>query len=151
MTRPAVVIEPRRVLSRREVIELAVRQGGRCACPCGEKLNALTEGVTDEHRIPLAVGGTNDLQNRELWRTPCAKAKTAKKDQPAIAKCNRLIARENGTRRERKPIPSRGFAGRTRKFDGSIGTTRKALRQAANDEAEQVGTPEGVNTKDQTP
>jgi len=107
MNRPAVVIEPRRPLARREVIELAVRQSGRCACPCGEKLNALTEGVTDEHRIALALGGTNDLENRELWRTPCAKAKTAKKDQPAIAKCNRIIARENGTRRERKAIPSR--------------------------------------------
>lgn len=107
MNRPAVVIEPRRVLTRREVIELAVRQGGRCACPCGEKLNALTEGVTDEHRIPLAIGGTNDLSNRELWRTPCAKAKTAKKDQPAIAKCKRIIAREGGTRRARKPIPQR--------------------------------------------
>jgi hypothetical protein len=107
MNRPAVVIEPRRPLARREVIELAVRQSGRCACPCGEKLNALTEGVTDEHRIALALGGTNDLANRELWRTPCAKAKTAKKDQPAIAKCNRIIARENGTRRERKAIPSR--------------------------------------------
>ena len=63
--------------------------------------------IRDRHRVPLAIGGTNDLSNRELWRTPCAKAKTAKKDQPAIAKCNRIIARENGTRRERKPIPQR--------------------------------------------
>lgn len=107
MTREPVVIEPRRPLARREVIELAVRQGGRCACPCGQKLDALREGCVDEHRIPLAIGGTNELSNRELWRTPCAKAKTAKKDQPAIAKCNRLIARQDGTRRARQPIPAR--------------------------------------------
>ena len=110
MNRPPVQIEPRRVLSRREVIELAVRQSGRCACPCGQKLDALREGCVDEHRIALALGGTNDLANRELWRTPCAKAKTAGKDHPAIGKCKRIEARENGTRRPRKPIPSRGFS-----------------------------------------
>lgn len=108
--RPAVEIEPRRVLTRREVIELAVRQSGRCACPCGEKLDALREGCVDEHRIALALGGTNDLSNRELWRLPCAKAKTAGKDAPAIAKCKRLVARAEGTRRLRKPIPSRANA-----------------------------------------
>jgi hypothetical protein len=147
MNRPAVVIEPRRPLARREVIELAVRQSGRCACPCGEKLNALTEGVTDEHRIALALGGTNDLSNRELWRTPCAKAKTAKKDQPAIAKCNRIIARENGTRRERKAIPSRGFQRTmTRGFDGKV-----RLRTTTVGEAGAVGMePQsgGMNQKD---
>lgn len=111
MNREPVPIEPRRPLTRREVIELAVRQSGRCACPCGEKLDALREGCTDEHRIPLALGGTNDLTNRELWRTPCAKAKTAKKDQPAIGKVKRIEARENGTRRPRKPIPQRPDGG----------------------------------------
>ncbi len=107
MNREPVPIEPRRPLTRREVIELAVRQSGRCACPCGEKLDALREGVTDEHRIPLALGGTNDLTNRELWRTPCAKAKTAGKDAPAIAKAKRITARIDGTRRPRQPIPAR--------------------------------------------
>lgn len=107
MNRPPIPIEPRRPLTRREVIELAVRQSGRCACPCGEKLDALREGVTDEHRIALALGGTNDLTNRELWRTPCAKAKTAGKDAPAIAKAKRIAARIDGTRRARQPIPAR--------------------------------------------
>ena len=105
--REPVAIEPRRPLTRRETIELAVRQGGRCGCGCGDKLDALREGVTDEHRIPLAMGGTNDLSNRELWRTPCAKQKTAKADQPAIAKVKRIEARADGTRRARKPIPQR--------------------------------------------
>lgn len=107
MNREPVTIEKRRPLTRREVMHLMVEQGGRCKCPCGEKLQPMTEGVTDEHRIPLAMGGSNDLANRELWRTPCSKAKTAGKDQPAIAKVKRIEARENGTRRERKPIPAR--------------------------------------------
>ena len=111
--REPVAIEPRRPLTRRETIELAVRQGGRCGCGCGDKLDALREGVTDEHRIPLEMGGTNDLSNRELWRTPCAKRKTAKADQPAIAKVKRIEKREAG---EKKPsrIKSRGFSDQKR-------------------------------------
>ncbi len=88
--RPAVVLEKRRVLTRVEVIELSVRQAGRCGCGCGAKLDALREGVIDEHRVALALGGTNDLSNRELWRRPCSAAKTAGKDAPAIAKAKRL-------------------------------------------------------------
>lgn len=83
-------IEKRRPLTRSEVIELSVRQNGKCGCGCGCKLDALREGVTDEHRVALALGGTNDLSNRELWRTPCSVQKTAKKDAPAIAKAKRL-------------------------------------------------------------
>lgn len=127
----AVTIEPRRVLTRRETIELAVRQGGRCGCGCGEKLNALTEGVTDEHVIPLARGGTNDLENRALWRTPCAIEKT-KGDRSSDAKVKRIEARENGTRRPRKQIPgaklqSGGFGG---------GPSKKAQRMASRQEGE---------------
>lgn len=121
MNRPAVVIDKRKPLTRAQFGQLMIDQGGRCGCGCGEKLQPMTERVIDEHRIPLAIGGTNDLENRELWRTPCAKAKTAKKDQPAIAKCNRLIARAEGTRRARKPIASRGFDKTMRKrMDGKV-------------------------------
>lgn len=117
----AVTIHKRKPLTRAQFGQLMIDQGGRCGCGCGEKLQPMTERVIDEHRIPLAIGGTNDLENRELWRTPCAKAKTAKKDQPAIAKCNRLIARAEGTRRARKPIPSRGFDKTMRKrMDGKV-------------------------------
>lgn len=88
--RERVQPEPRRALTRREIIELAVRQSGRCGCGCGEKLNALTEGVTDEHVIALDHGGTNDLSNRSLWRDPCSRKKTAERDIPASAKIKRL-------------------------------------------------------------
>lgn len=95
--------EPRKPLTRRETIELAVRQGGRCGCGCGEKLNALTEGVIDEHLIPLEKMGTNDLANRALFRKPCAVAKT-KRDAADIASAKRITAREEGTRRTRQAI-----------------------------------------------
>lgn len=127
----AVTIEPRRVLTRRETIELAVRQAGYCGCGCNVKLNALTEGVTDEHVIPLAKGGTNDLANRELWRTPCAIEKT-KGDRSSDAKVKRIEARQNGTRRERQKIPgaklqSGGFGG---------GPSKKAQRLASRQQGE---------------
>ena len=121
MNRPPVPIEPRRPLTRREALQLMLDQNGRCKCGCGEKLQPLSEGIIDEHRVALALGGTNDLSNRELWRKPCAKVKTATKDAPAIAKAKRLAARIDGTRRERKPIPSRGFDKSVSKgFDGKV-------------------------------
>ncbi len=103
-------VEDRRPLTRREVIELAVRQSGYCGCGCGVKLDALREGVIDEHVIALGLTGSNELQNRSLWRKPCSAAKTAKKDAPAIAKAKRLAdIEENGRQASKRPIRSRGF------------------------------------------
>lgn len=102
--RADVALEARRPLTRREIIELAVRQGGKCGCGCGEKLNALTEGVIDEHVLALILGGTNDLENRALWRKPCAVAKT-KGDRSADAKVKRL--RGETCAQPGKPIPQR--------------------------------------------
>lgn len=122
MSRAPVEIEKRKPLSRREVIQLMLDQNGRCGCGCGEKLDPMREGVVDEHVIPLEIReNANDLDNRALYRKPCAAAKTAKKDAPAIAKVKRIEARLNGTRRPRKPIPSPGFdKTMTKKFDGSV-------------------------------
>lgn len=102
-------VEKRKPLTRRQVIEIVLRQEGRCQCGCGVKLSPLTEGVIDEHLIALELGGSNDLGNRALYRKPCAATKTAKKDAPAIGKVRRIVARLEGTRRPRKPIPSRPF------------------------------------------
>lgn len=96
-------IEKRRPLTRAETIALAVQQNGKCGCGCGGKLDALREGVIEEHRVPLALGGSNDLDNRELWRKPCSAAKTAGKDAPAIAKAKRLAGETCNA--AGKPIP----------------------------------------------
>ena len=107
MNREPVKIDKRKPLTRREVIQLMLDQDGRCGCGCGVKLQPMTEGVIDEHIIPLTIlENANELANRALYRKPCAAKKTSG-DQSAIAKCKRIEARENGTRRERKPIPSR--------------------------------------------
>jgi len=99
--RPVVVPEKRRPLNRAEMAHLCITQNGRCGCGCGEKLDALREGIIDEHRVPLALGGSNDLSNREAWRKPCAKAKTSEKDAPAIARAKRLAGETcTGPKRE---------------------------------------------------
>ncbi|QTC88069.1 hypothetical protein [Brevundimonas pondensis] len=121
MTRERVIIEKRKPLTRAEFGQLMIDQEGRCDCGCGLKLQPMGEGVIDEHRVPLALGGTNDLSNRHLFRKPCAKAKTSDRDTPAIAKVKRIEARLNGTRRPRKPIPSPGFdKTKSRGFDGKV-------------------------------
>jgi hypothetical protein len=96
----------RRELTRMEVIELSVRQEGKCGCGCGAKLDAMREGVIDEHVIALGYGreDANDLKNRALYRKPCAAKKTAEEDLPGIAKCKRL-AEETGTGPKRE-IPT---------------------------------------------
>jgi hypothetical protein len=56
-----------------------MRQDGRCG-NCGQRLE-IKGGkpvCVDEHLNPLWRGGSNDLENRELWCVPCTKPKTAK-------------------------------------------------------------------------
>lgn len=71
--------ERRKPLTRKEYVELYMRQDGRCPC-CGQKLEVKGGDeveIIDEHVNPLWRGGTNDLWNRELWCRPCTKPKTA--------------------------------------------------------------------------
>ena len=123
---------PRRPLTRKEYLQLCIDQGGKCACGCGGKLDAIREGVIDEHRIARALGGSDDISNRELWRKPCSKAKTEERDLPAIAKAKRLNG-ETGQNRRKAEIKSAGFSNRNKKFDGSVGLTKKAARAARSD------------------
>jgi len=79
---------------------------GRCQCGCSEKLRPDWEV---EHRIPLSIGGTEDDSNLEAWNAVCHQRKTSGEAGPR-AKVARIIAREDGTRRPRKPIPARADA-----------------------------------------
>lgn len=107
-----VQIEKRKPLTKKQRAELALRQDGLCGCGCGVKLDHVREGLIDEHVIPLALGGTNDLSNRQLWRKPCATEKT-KDDFSRIAKAKRQSgAKGQQARRaagKTKPIPSKPF------------------------------------------
>ena len=130
--RAPVEIPPRKALTPKQRAELFATHKGVCHL-CGEKIKA-GELWDDEHVIQRWVSGDDSLANRRpAHRIKCHPAKTAN-DAGDRAKIKRIQDRENGTRRERKAIPSPGFSAKSRKMDGSIGLTRKALRAlAAND------------------
>lgn len=103
---------PRKPLTRKQRAELTLAQAGICGCGCGGKLDQ-REGIIDEHLDPLGLTGTNDLENRSMWRRPCSDAKTQGEDMPRIVKA-RAQAGETGQKarrdkRDRPLIRSRGF------------------------------------------
>ena len=92
---PALPV-PRRRLTRVEFAQLMLDQDGRCAA-CREKLRA--DLIVDEHLTPLDQLGTNDLSNRALYCTACARAKT-EGDQADI-RHGRRVRGEAGQKRTR--------------------------------------------------
>jgi 5-methylcytosine-specific restriction endonuclease McrA len=105
----------RKRLSAAQRCEILERQHDLCA-GCRETLIwSEVDGKTvygpmiDEHVIPLELGGSNDLSNRELRCVPCAKAKT-KKDHRDIAHVRRMRLKANGEfPKAKQQIRSRGF------------------------------------------
>ncbi len=78
------------------------RAGGRCECGCGSKL---TPGEIEyDHRIPAAVGGTNDLSNCVVMRKKCHRRKTSTKDVPEISKSVRVSEKAMGLRKSSRPM-----------------------------------------------
>jgi hypothetical protein len=128
--REPVQIEKRRPLTRRESLQLALDQDGRCDCGCGTKMDSVREGITDEHIIPLGLGGSNDLTNRRLFRTPCAKDKT-KVDRWRMAKANRLIKKADPEQRKPSRLQGRKLSDNpnTRGFDGKVRPRRNSDHQ----------------------
>jgi len=104
-------------LTKMKLAELMLEQEGRCGCyklpelggvyadypVCGRKLD-VREGITDEHCIPLSCGGTNDMSNRALLRTPCARFKTAEYDAWLIKHVRHMGGGKGGqqARRQRR-------------------------------------------------
>ena len=87
----------RRKLTRVEFAQLMLDQDGRCAA-CRDKLRA--DLIVDEHLVALDHGGTNDLSNRSLYCTPCARSKT--EDDLAISLHGRRVRGEIGQKYRRQ-------------------------------------------------
>jgi 5-methylcytosine-specific restriction endonuclease McrA len=94
--RPKALPVPRRRLSRVEFAQLMLDQEGRCAA-CRQKLRA--DLIVDEHLVPLDHLGSNDLSNRALFCTGCARAKT--EDDQANIRHGRRVRGEAGQKRTR--------------------------------------------------
>ena len=100
---------------------------GRCCTVCRLPCDPHGHTVIWDHRIPLAIGGTNDLENLECnHRIDCAAIKTAR-DIEAIARAKRR-ERKHAEPSAPGKIRSRGFdRTKTRKFNGQV-----VSRNAAN-------------------
>lgn len=118
MNREPVQIHKRKSFSAKDRARIFAAHSGVCY------LSGVKIGPSDtwdvEHVIPLALGGTNEDENLRPALVDPHRVKS-KADVRSISKAKRLEARENGTRRERKKIPSRPFdKTRTRKFNGKV-------------------------------
>ena len=91
--RIAPAIQKRRHLSAVEKARVVLRQGGRCACGCREKLNV--GQIEFDHRIGLAFGGTNDLENFDALVKRHHRRKSNDENRTR-AKCDRLRAKHTG-------------------------------------------------------
>lgn len=83
-----------------------LREGGTCYL-CGYPVAWGTD-LEIEHPIALAHGGSDDDAALRCVHGHCHKAKTSA-GAKTTAKIKRILARREGTRRERKKIPSRPF------------------------------------------
>lgn len=120
MTRDLIPIEKRAVSKARREKIIAAQDGICKRAFCEEP------AVDVDHIVPLWAGGSNRDDNLEGLCVPHHVQKT-KAEASARAKCKRIEARENGTRRPRKAIPgaklqSGGFGG---------GPSKRTLRMAA--------------------
>lgn len=106
MDREPVLIYRRKKFSAKDRARIFAANGGVCGIS-GKKIGP-DDDWHIEHRLALSLGGTNDDENLYPALVKPHKEKT-RQDVKAVAKCKRIEARENGTRRQRKPIPSRPF------------------------------------------
>jgi 5-methylcytosine-specific restriction endonuclease McrA len=70
--------------------------------------------VEIDHRIAWWISHDDSDTNLRVLCIPCHRGQKTPEDQGIIAKLKRLIARKDGTRRERKEIPSKGFPPRVK-------------------------------------
>lgn len=113
-----VEVAKRGSISQKRRLELLLAFNGRCAL-CGEKI----VGSFDlDHRIALINGGMDVWDNWQPAHHACHVNKT-RGDVKIAAKIKRIIARTDGTRRERQKIPGGGFrksATHKRTIDGRV-------------------------------
>ncbi|MBD8906852.1 HNH endonuclease [Methylorubrum zatmanii] len=100
----------RKALTPTQRLKMFEAHKGMCVL-CGRKIQA-GEPWIDEHRVPLSMGGSNDLSNRGPAHKPCADAKTHGKDGDLAnaAKVKRQKMRHLGISQPKgRPLTSAGF------------------------------------------
>lgn len=121
---------PRKPLTPTQRLKLFEAHKGICGI-CTREIRG-GEPWIDEHMRPLALGGSNDLENRRPVHVACAAAKTSN-DLASIAKAKRQKRASLGIKKEGPKIQSRGFdrAEKHRAIDKTVlpGLPRRGLYQ----------------------
>lgn len=115
-------------------VKLRVFEAHGGVCHLAKRKIRAGEPWDADHVVALINGG----ENRESNLAPALRDKHREKTAEDVAEkalTYRQKAKHLGIKSDRPGMQSRGFGSLSRKMDGSIGPTRKALRQAANDEA----------------
>lgn len=84
------------------------RSGGSCECGCGFKI--LGRAEYDHYPVPASLGGPATLENCRVLDKKHHRQITAEKDQPELAKSQRVFEKRIGARKTdrgfRKPPPN---------------------------------------------
>lgn len=73
----------------------------------------------DEHLVPLADGGTNNLENRDIAHKKCATVKT-QREAVSRGKLRRAAQKHYGAKTSVNPMPGSRRSKWKRKMDGSV-------------------------------
>jgi 5-methylcytosine-specific restriction enzyme A len=111
-----IELHDRKPLTTKQRVQLFFDRKGEC-CICKGKIDAASSWI-DEHIRPLAMGGSNDWENRGCAHVGCAKDKT-KKDMGDIAKAKRLEANHIGATVKQPSFQSRPFQSRLKPEKGA--------------------------------
>jgi len=108
----------RRSLSNMDRLNLFIKRHGQCA-HCEMKIMPGKRWDVD-HVIPIALGGSNNVENLQILCWSCHITKTAYEDIPRIAKTHRLLVRHHGAKRSRRPLPCGRDSPFKKTMDGRI-------------------------------
>lgn len=108
----------RRSLSNMDRLNLFIQRHGQCA-HCEMKIMPGKRWDVD-HVIPIALGGSNNVENLQILCWSCHITKTAYEDIPRIAKTHRLLVRHHGAKLSRRPLPCGRDSPFKKTMDGRI-------------------------------
>lgn len=102
---------PRRAMTKKRRVEVALKSDGRCA-RCGDKLKADFEA---DHIISLFLGGADEIENLEALCYDCHRRGKTPEDAAKHGKVRRLIKKADPTMRKPSRMQSRPFQKTTEK------------------------------------
>lgn len=106
----------RKYLTTKGRIDLFLLRKGECSICQGKIVRQPWEV---EHRIPIAMGGTNDFTNLDVVHEHCHKNKT-RRDVRDIARAVRVQAFNVGAKRSRNPMPGSKRSKFKKHMDGRV-------------------------------